>query len=119
MKKKYLAILLALCLVLCFLPAVALADGATIYVDNAAEVAEPDGSATNPYATIGAAVAAANGGDIIIIQNGTYNENVTINKPLTLQGESEDGVIIQFDPATRANDVTFNGDKACLLYTSG
>ena len=29
-----------------------------------------------------------------------------------LQGESEDGVIIQFDPATRANDVTFNGDKA-------
>src|SRR5579871_4294544 len=38
------------------------------------------------YATIQAAVNAANSGDTLLADPGTYNEHVTINKTLTLEG---------------------------------
>ena len=44
------------------------------------------GSASPCYSSVQAAVNAANGGDEIRIATGTYNENVTINKTLTLRG---------------------------------
>ena len=44
--------------------------------------------------TIGAAVAAANSGDIINVAPGTYAETVTIGKPLTLNGASAATTII-------------------------
>jgi hypothetical protein len=46
------------------------------------------------YATIQGAVTVATAGDVIEICNGTYNERVTIDKSLTLQGQSEAGVIL-------------------------
>ena len=47
----------------------------------------PGTSCTNPgYPTIGAAVAAAVSGDTIRVCDGTYTENVTLNKSLTLLG---------------------------------
>ncbi|MDB5738993.1 MAG: outer rane adhesin like protein [Alphaproteobacteria bacterium] len=46
------------------------------------------------YATINAAIAAANAGDTILIAPGTYNENVVVNKSLTLQGAAS-GVVIE------------------------
>lgn len=45
------------------------------------------------YRTITEALAVAGDGDIIIVEDGTYNENVTISKSVTLQGSS--GVILQ------------------------
>ncbi|HRO09645.1 MAG TPA: right-handed parallel beta-helix repeat-containing protein, partial [Saprospiraceae bacterium] len=47
------------------------------------------------YGTIQAAVNAANANDVIEAADGTYNERVTINKSLTLQGQSEAGVILE------------------------
>ena len=44
--------------------------------------------------TIGAAVAAANAGDIINVAPGTYAETVTIGKPLTLNGAGSANTII-------------------------
>ena len=46
------------------------------------------------YATINAAIAAANPGDTIMIAPGTYNENVIVNKSVTLQGTGP-GVVIE------------------------
>ncbi|MGD2091349.1 MAG: NosD domain-containing protein [Candidatus Aminicenantes bacterium] len=46
------------------------------------------------YTTIQAAVNAANPGDTLSVHNGTYQENVTIDKSLTIIGENKDDTII-------------------------
>ena len=46
------------------------------------------------YCTIQSAVDAATAGDQILVGNGTYNERVTINKTITLEGATESGVIL-------------------------
>ncbi len=48
-----------------------------------------------PCATIGYAIGQSGSGDVIEIANGTYTESITIDKELTLNGESENGAIIQ------------------------
>lgn len=80
---------------------------------------------SGPYYTIGAAVSAARPSDTIEVDAGTYNEEVTINEPLTLVATSNDNV--NPNTSTRgpesivdgksgstafyvaANDVTING----------
>jgi nitrous oxidase accessory protein len=47
------------------------------------------------YSTIQEAVNNANVGDTVFVRNGTYYENVVINKSLTLVGESKDAIIWQ------------------------
>ena len=48
------------------------------------------------YPTIQAAVNAASAGDTIIVRNGTYNENVKVNKRLTIRSENgSDSTIVQ------------------------
>lgn len=51
---------------------------------------------TVPYdfPSIQAAVSAAKNGDTIYVRNGRYNENILIEKPLTLQGEERNSTII-------------------------
>jgi hypothetical protein len=45
-----------------------------------------DGTAASPHATLSEAVAAAAAGEVILIANGVYEENVVIDKPLRVQG---------------------------------
>jgi len=47
------------------------------------------------YATIAAAITAATDGDTVLLSAGTYQENVVIDKEITLQGVDRDTVIIQ------------------------
>src|SRR5262245_54202462 len=56
----------------------------------------------NPGGSIQAAVTGAASGDTILVNPGTYTEQVTINKNLTLQGNGA-GAIIQ-SPATLTTD---------------
>ena len=52
----------------------------------------PDG--TCAYTSIQTAINAATPGDTILVGNGTYNDDLVINKALTLQGENQATVII-------------------------
>ncbi len=58
-------------------------EGATLYVGQG-----------QPYTTIGAAITAANPWDNIIVYSGTYNENIEIDKALTLIGNASTNTII-------------------------
>jgi nitrous oxidase accessory protein NosD len=53
----------------------------------------PDGS-PGAYATVGAAVGAAQAGDIIYVAPGRYHEDVTIGKPLSLVGSGRGRSVI-------------------------
>jgi parallel beta-helix repeat protein len=67
--------------------------GATFYVDD--DSACPgDGSIEWPYCKIQYAIDNASDGDTIIVFNGTYYENVVVNKSLDLIGENRDTTII-------------------------
>ena len=61
--------------------------GPGLCVDGSSSGTSPDGSASNPYKTIQAAVNAASNGDIIKVAKGTYTEAVQIeNKKVQLLG---------------------------------
>jgi nitrous oxidase accessory protein NosD len=62
---------------------------AVVGVATAATIVVPD-----DYATIQEAVDAANPGDTVYIRAGLYQDNVTINKSLTLEGEHRDTTIL-------------------------
>jgi parallel beta-helix repeat protein len=46
------------------------------------------------YSTINASIAGASSGDTILVKKGIYNENVVIDKPITLEGENKALTII-------------------------
>lgn len=52
------------------------------------------------HSTIGAAITAASAGDVIEIGPGTYAENVTVNKAVTLIGAGQDSTIISVSSGT-------------------
>lgn len=57
------------------------------------------------YVTIGAAITAANAGDTIIVHDGTYTENVDVNKSLTIQ--SVNGAASTIVEAANSGDHVF------------
>ena len=71
------------------------------------------GSITNvdtgaKYATIQAAINAAEAGQTISVPEGTYTENLTVDKALTIQGAGEK-TVIKFDKTTRQGIEYFGG----------
>lgn len=61
-----------------------------IYIAKTGNDTTGDGSSGNPYLTIGKGITVANPGDEISVGNGTYSENLTINKALGLYSTSGD-----------------------------
>lgn len=94
MRKKMMSVLLALAMVLTLLPATALAEGQTIYVNAAAKDDIAAGTAEDPYMTLQSAIAAASEGATIVLQSdltvdSTASQNsaeIMISKALTLEG---------------------------------
>lgn len=52
------------------------------------------GNSNSPFLTIQAAINAASAGDTIMVDAGTYNENVNINKALTLLGAGAGATVV-------------------------
>ncbi len=106
---------------------------ATIFMTSAASAAnlEVNSAAEGGYATIQAAVDAANAGDTIFVSPGTYVENLKIDKQVRIWSDSrnpENTIIKPADPAESAVEitaerVTFSGfgvgdsEKAGILLT--
>ncbi|RLB56456.1 MAG: hypothetical protein DRI90_18685 [Deltaproteobacteria bacterium] len=65
----------------------------TLYVD-AAYSGSGDGSASQPFTTIGAAVDAATDGALIAVAAGTYAEDVMLHKPVRLWGVCPQHVVL-------------------------
>ena len=80
------------------------ASGDTIYVDSSSTTDDEQGTESNPYKTISAAVNSKNvtGGETIFIKNGNYSESAKISpaKSMSFVGESQDGVIITSSSST-------------------
>jgi hypothetical protein len=66
-------------------------------------------------ATIQAAIDAAKPGDIIQISAGVYNENLTLNKPVTLVGETFD----QVNPVNNQTVLDGGGGAVTILIPTG
>ena len=82
------------------------ASGNTIYVDD---------SGGADYTTIQDAINIANESDTIYVYGGTYNENVVVNKPLTLSGEGSGSTTINGESdhtlKVTSDNVTISGFK--------
>jgi hypothetical protein len=67
----------------------------TLYVSTTGNDTTGNGSQENPYATISKAVNMASNGDTIEVAAGTYTENITINKSISLLGADNSTTILQ------------------------
>ena len=61
------------------------------------------------YSTIQAAINAASENDTIFVRNGTYVENVVVNKTVSLEGESVEGTVIDGGGSGTPVNITANG----------
>ncbi len=66
----------------------------TIYVDDDNALGPWDGSLAHPYQFIQEGIDAAGYGDTVFVYGGFYNEQIIIDKTITLQGESRENTII-------------------------
>lgn len=69
------------------------------------------------YSSISAAVAAATPGSTIIVAQGTYNEDVTISKPLSLMGMNRENTIIDATNELNGITITDTSDVAVRGFT--
>jgi nitrous oxidase accessory protein NosD len=118
-KRKIFSILFALVLVLSFslITAVPAMAQTTWYVATTGSDTTGDGTSGNPWATIQHAVNTVAADDTINVAAGTYNENVVIDKTLTLMASSSPVIDAGGTPTTpnvigiaiAANNVTVDG----------
>jgi parallel beta-helix repeat protein len=101
-------ILCALCIILfifnLIFPTIASEDTVlTLYVG---------GNNSGNYSTIQKAIENASNGSIIYVYNGTYFENIVLEKSITLRGENKNGVILS--SAGLGNTITIKNDRVTV-----
>ena len=102
MKKKLLFISLVLLFGLVFSGAVSAAD---VYVNTTGNDATGTGTINNPYLSVSKGVSKVSNGGTVYIADGVYsganNRGITINKNMTIRGQSEAGTIIDAQKLNR------------------
>jgi parallel beta-helix repeat protein len=94
-----------------------IAIGAVLYIVHLGSVGSKALVVPDDYATIGWAVGNATAGDTVYVRSGTYNESVSIDKPLSLMGEDMSNTIILSEGTcgsghtiiVRADNITISG----------
>ncbi|GAG59935.1 unnamed protein product, partial [marine sediment metagenome] len=86
-----------------------------IYVDEANVTGTEDGTKTHPFNTITEGIEIVASGKSVMVAEGTYNEQLIINKGITLQGAGKESTLISgFEYSGNlititADDVTISG----------
>jgi CTP synthase (UTP-ammonia lyase) len=100
-KSIIISLILLLFYLLIITTSTVLSEETTIYVD---DVIGDDGidNPSENYTSIQEAIDNASDGETIYVYNGTYVENISINKQVNISGESIDGVVVngQFNVET-------------------
>jgi parallel beta-helix repeat protein len=97
--KKLLSLITLLLLLICaFVPILKISPAHAypnvIFVDDDNTMGPWDGSPQHPYQNVTSGLANALAGDTIYVYNGTYREQLTINKPVSLIGDSKYNTVI-------------------------
>lgn len=96
MKLKIFSLTILLAVIFIFSSNISLGSSYDIYVDNNYSEDDSDGSSEKPYAKISKAIEkSGSGGKRIYISNGTYNENLILNKGVELYGQDRNKTIIK------------------------
>ena len=86
----------------------------TIFVDQTYSGSNADGSQARPYTTIGAALEAATAGTHIAVAAGTYKEDVSIERKVTLEGRCAQKVTIASQGTSPAVEMKWWANGAIL-----
>lgn len=113
MKKHAWRVTLVLLAVLLFSSVPAWAQ-TTIYVDDDNCPGPGSGAMADPYCKIQDAINSANPGDIISVSSGTYDETITIAKPITLSGADKTNTIITYSGTPDVAQQVFLGTNVGL-----
>ena len=93
-------------------------NGPTWHVDTTGSDVTGDGSTGAPLATIQTAINAASDGDTVLVQPGTYVENINFNgKNIVVQGENRETTII--DGNQSGTVVTFDSGETSVSKLDG
>jgi len=115
LKTKALGIFLTLALVLSMIavtmPATPVHAATTWYVSPTGADLTANGTGSNPWLTIGYAIVQSKvlNGDTLSVLAGTYNESLTINKSLTIQGAGSGVTNLNGAHTVTANNVRLSG----------
>jgi parallel beta-helix repeat protein len=92
-----------------------IAIGAVLYVVHLGSVGSKTLVVPDDYATIGWAVGNATAGDTVYVKSGTYNESLTIDKPLSLIGEDMSSTIILSEGTSESgHTITIKADNVTI-----
>ena len=80
----------------------------TIFVDDDNIIGPWDGTQKYPFRLIQDAINYSCDGDSILVFNGTYNENVLVNRSINIQGEKKETTIIEGNGSDKVIFITAN-----------